>query len=119
MNRKAEQFISFFINIFTLGCWRFMEVATHRYMTEGETECEYLKKASFVDFIREFEKREWVVLRPYMDSLFCPDEKDGYLHADIFRFGNVGYLMTAYGLIKARRLIRKEVRKRVMKPYID
>lgn len=119
MNRTTEKLISIVINIFTLGIYGVVELATHHGMVKGDVDCEYLKKASFADFEREFKKRRWVVHRPWMSSLFCGDRRDGYLHADIFRFNNVGYLMTSYGLMRARRLIRREVRKRIMKPYID
>jgi len=107
MRRILEQIISIlFIDIPTLGLYRYIKVGTHHYMVKEHSDAKYLYKASFSDFKKEFNKREWILM-PFYYSLKTP-KSEAYLHADILRFEQVGFLMTPYGFLIANFLIRKK-----------
>lgn len=101
------------------------DVLTHWSQTKGNYSVKKLKKATFSEIKQKMLSIEWKYDSQYSHSLF--DKKDfkaNYFHAGIFRFGNVGYLLTPYGYWKASMLQRK-IKKSLpdyistCKPYVN
>lgn len=120
MNKKTEVLISIAFNILTLGVF-YIGVTTHREMTKEDYYVKKLKCASFAELKEKMLSVSWRYDFSYPGSLF--DGQENYFHAGIYRFKDVGYLMTTYGYLKSKRL-QKEIRKTFTgsyspKPYID
>lgn len=104
-----EMILSFILNVFTLGAAGYLYRATSIEMTKSY--CDKCFYTSFYDFCKLFKEAEpnFYVRRGFM-SLFSNigNDKD-YLHADIMRLGNKGLILSTYGYLMAKRLIRKKV----------
>lgn len=128
MNRTIEWILSLFLIVGTLGFYLAFSL-THLNMTKEDRNVKKLRKVSFKQFKEEFLKvGKWEIGGDYEgQSLFSDDFFEDnrylnsvYLHASIYRFGDVGYLMTPMGFFLAERLIRRTSRdiNNLRKPYI-
>jgi hypothetical protein len=111
MNRRIEQILSLplWIILFPLA----PNVLTHWDMVKGNRYVKKLKRASFSDLKKEMDKVKWEYNPSWPKSLFdTNDYYANYFHASIFRFGDVGYLMTFLGYIMAS-LYQKKIRKKL------
>lgn len=77
-------------------------------MVKGDYKVKKLKKASYSELKDKMLSVEWEYDPNHPYSLFDKNDYNAnYFHASIFRFGDVGYLLTIYGLIRANMLQRK------------
>lgn len=122
MNRKLEQIIS-------IPLWLLIipGIATliHWSMVKGNDRVKKLKKASYADIRKKMLGVEWIWKQQYPNSLFTDGYPNtNYFHAGVFRFGDVGYLLTPYGYIRAS-ILQGKIRKglpgyiSIIKPYVD
>lgn len=105
MKRRVEQLISIPIYITFFLC---IPVFIHWDMTKSSWYVKRLKRATYAEIKEKMLSVEWRYDWQYPTSLF--DKKDfneNYFHASIFRFGDVGYLLTPYGYWMASLLQRK------------
>lgn len=123
MNRTQEQIVSIGLYILTAGVL-LIPISTHHSMVRGCARVKKLKRATYKELKEKMLTVNWIFDANYPNSLFTEDYYSNYFHASIFRFGDVGYLMTAYGWIMANVLQRK-IRKNLEgftlsgKPFID
>lgn len=106
-----ENMLSIFLNIGTLGIYYLVEYKVHVEMTEETTD--KCIKASYEDFMHEFNRTNWEFDNSWTDSLFGKGElyNENEFHASIIKMKNRGYVMkTSGGYFLAERLKRKKIR---------
>lgn len=118
--KKLERFIEQIISI-PLWCLILPGIFTtvHWKMVKDHPSVKRLKKATYREIRDKMLDTNWYI-DSFKPSLFTHDDS-AYFHADIFRFGDVGYLLTPYGYLRAcalQRKIAKELDKVNEKPYI-
>lgn len=121
MNRLTEKIIGFFINILTFGFFN-VQGKTHREMVKGDNKVKKLKRVSYKEWREAMSLFNWTIDTAYHSSLFT--SSDAYAHASIYRFGDIGYILTDFGAWRASMYIRSVFRKQyklllLEKPYID
>jgi hypothetical protein len=105
-----EKIISVFINIFTLGYYRFVVVGTHYSMIDDYYEEEEIVKSDFITFKREFEKINWIIDDYFKKSLFA-DNHSSEFHASIILINGTAYKLTSFGFLMANILRRRIIKK--------
>lgn len=122
MSRLFEKIISIPAWIIFLPC---VPVLTHWSMTKNNYYVKRLKRASYLDIKGKMLSIDWTYNSLYPHSLFDRNNyHENYFHASIFRFGDVGYLLTPYGYYRAC-ILQKKIRKSIPefisrdKQYID
>lgn len=121
MDRLTERIIGFFINILTFGLFN-LQGKTHREMVKENYKVKGLKRVSYKEWREAMSSLNWTIDKRYPSSLFTTS--DAYAHASIYRFGDIGYILTDFGSWRARMYIKSVFRKRyklllLKKPYID
>lgn len=124
MNRRLEQLISLPIYILTF-CIGGIAVWVHHSMVKEDYQVKKLKKASYKEIKEKMLNTKWRFDPNYPHSLFGENFYDNYFHAGIFRFGDVGYLLTLYGYIRVN-ILQRQIRKSIVgsnssygKPYVQ
>lgn len=94
-------------------------------MVKKDQNVKKLKRATYAEIKEKMLSIQWRYDSNYPNSLFDKNDYDAnYFHADIFRFGDVGYLLTPYGYLMAKSLQRK-IRRSLSdytptrKPYVN
>lgn len=103
-----EHILSLIMNLFTLGFHFCVYRATHKSMVLNHSHCITFKKASFKDFKTKFDSIKWSKDPIYDDSYNSDDWPKNYFHADIICFDNVGYVLSSYGLVMAKKYARRK-----------
>lgn len=119
MSRTLEQIISLpaYLTYFPL-----IPTLTHWEMVKRDCYVKKLKRATYQELKEKLLSVEWSYDPSYPTSLFDNSGKN-YFHASIFRFGDVGYLLTPYGYLMAS-LLQRKIRKQLpgyrmsIKPYV-
>jgi hypothetical protein len=120
MKRWMEQILSIplCLTIIILPFW-----LTHLEMVKEDSDCKALKRATFTELKKLMLSVDWIFNPMYPSSLFTKGWQTE-VHADIYKFENVGYLLTPYAYLRAKILQRK-IRKtlpgfeKYSKPYIQ
>jgi len=102
-------------NIVSIPLWPFLGVNTftHWDMVKEDGDCKFFKKATYSEIKRKMLSVNWEYDYKYPGSLFDRKNKHkNYFHASIFRFGDVGYLLTPYGYLRAS-ILQKIIRKKL------
>ena len=119
MNRFLENIIS--IPLWLLIAPAVMTLA-HWSMVKTSFEVKKLKKATYKELKEKMLSVNWEFDPNHPCSLFDSNRfYENYFHASVFRFGDVGYLLTPFGLLMAnilQRKIRKSLPTYHFKPYI-
>jgi len=123
MSRLIEWILSIPIIVLTFG-FIMVFVLTQWNMTKEDKETKLLKKASYKDFRDTlYERLDSVSFNNNWPSSIFSTDGTLYIHADIFRVNEVGYLMTPLGYILSKILISRTIKNlpdypNKTKPYI-
>jgi hypothetical protein len=106
MTRTLEQIIS--IPLY-LTFFPAIGAISHWHMTKGDNNVKRLKRATYKEIKEKMLSIDWTYNPNHKHSLFdYAGQYDlwgrNYFHAGIFRFGDIGYLLTPYGYLMAWRL---------------
>ncbi len=104
-----EVIMSLIINILTLGISGFVYRGTHKQMCIQENrEVVY---CSFDSFKKIFQKASFSYNKNWPNSLFGESKglwDKNYIHADIMRINGVGLILSTWGFIKVKKIIKRK-----------
>ena len=120
MTYNTEKVVSFFLGMFTLWFYNSVVRYTHKSMMENFARYKPILKTTYKQFKNEFEQAEWTWDSRHRDSLFQRQNGigEGQVHDSIYECNGKSFLLTTYGLMRARRLVKRKIKEIKLKQGI-